>query len=244
MRRLSPEPETEVTDDDLPSAFDFPVAGAWPGDTWVRGSMVSTLDGVMRGADGTSRSIASSADQRVFSRLRLGADVVLVGAGTLRDEDYHPSRLPIAIVTASLRLPLTLRLFALRTPDTPRPLVLTTESSRDAAPAELLELADVIACGVESVDLGAAVGALAACGLRRIHCEGGPRLLGDLAAAGLLDELLLTLTPVLHGGPASEHIMSVDGGLSPALRMETVQVLEEDGSVFLRARRPAPAGAS
>jgi len=74
-------------------------------------------------------------------------------------------------------------------------------------------------------------------GLGRILCEGGPTLLGALAVAGLLDELLLTVSPILLGGGPSEHILAVPGGLSPALRLRPVDVLEEDGSVFIRARR-------
>lgn len=220
------------------SAYDFP--GQLP---WLRGSMVSTLDGVMRGAGGTSRDIASEADQRVFSSLRAAADVVLVGAGTVRGEDYHPSRTPVAIVSAGLQLPMTLRLFALRTSQTPRPLILTSASALSRASSELLEVADVVACGDDVVELPVMLSTLHGHGFRRIHCEGGPRLLGDLAAEGMLDELLLTVTPMLHGGGASEHIMSVAGGLIPALRLTTTQVLEEDGSVFIRAQRTTSGGA-
>lgn len=238
VRRLRPLPLAELTDDEFRAAYGFPDVRPW-----VRGSMVSTLDGVMRGTDGTSRSIASAADRRVFSMLRWSADVILVGAGTIRDEDYRPSRLPIAIVTASLRLPLTLRLFSLRTPDTPRTLVLTTSAAISSAPAELLDIADVIACGESSVDLPTAVGVLDERGLSRIHCEGGPTLLGELAEVDLLDELLLTVTPVLQGGGADEHLLSVEGRLS-MMRLEMAQVLEEDGSVFIRARRSAPRGGS
>lgn len=204
--------------------------------------MVSTLDGVMRGAGGTSRSIASAADKRLFSKLRAAADVVLVGAGTVRDEDYHPSITPVAVVSAGLHLPMTLRMFALRTSQTPRPLILTCASALSHAPSELLAIADVVACGDDGVDLGIMLETMHERGFQRIHCEGGPRLLGDLAAAGLLDELLLTVTPILHGGGATEHIMSVPGGLIPALRLTTTQVLEEEGSVFIRAQRTTSAG--
>ena len=97
----------------------------------------------------------------------------------------------------------------------------------------------------ESPERTAAIAALVDRGLERIHCEGGPRLLGDLAREGLLDELLLTATPILHGGQAGDHIMTVDGGLIPGMRLETTQVLEEDGSVFIRAsRRDATRGAA
>ncbi|MHB1067539.1 MAG: dihydrofolate reductase family protein [Candidatus Nanopelagicales bacterium] len=232
MRRLMPPPLGDLDDDGIRAAYSFPA-----GRPWVRGSMVSSLDGVMRGPDGTSRSIASAADARVFSMLRAGADVVLVGAGTLRDEDYHPSRLPIAVVSAALDLPMSLRLFRLRTDQTPRTIVLTSGTAAAGASPGLQAVADVVPCGVTEIDLALAIEALASRGLRRIHCEGGPRLLGGLARAGLLDELLLSVTPSLQGGGADEHIMSVQGGLDAGLRLRTTQVLEEDGTVFIRASR-------
>lgn len=200
--------------------------------------MVSTLDGAMRGSDGHSGSISTAADKRVFSMLRLTSDVVLVGAGTVRDEGYRPSRLPIAIVTSRLDLPLSLPLFAQRTDDTPTTYVLTTQAASATAPPALREVADIVVCGKDHVDLATAIGHLVGLGLHRIHCEGGPRLLGSLARAGLLDEILLTLTPQLLGGGTGEHIIDVDQGLEPPQRMRVTQVLEEDGSIFVRARRP------
>ena len=211
---------------------------AFPADgPWVRANMVSTLDGTMRGPDGGSRSISTRADQRVFSIARLAADVTLVGAGTVRAEDYRPSKRPIAIVTGRLDLPLSLRMFAERTHAHPRPLVLTTDAAADRASTTLLASADVVPCGHSQVDLHRVVQTLVDRGLPRINCEGGPSLLGDLAAAGLLDELLLTLSPALLGGPASEHIIDIAGGLAPPLRMTMTHVLTEDGTVLIRASR-------
>jgi len=232
MRRVHPEPQAELTDEELGSLYAFPTEGRW-----IRANMVSTLDGAMRGPDGGSRSINTAADQRVFSIARLAADVTLVGAGTIRAEDYRPSLRPIAIVTSRLDLPLTLRLFAERTDAHPRPLVMTTAEAAGRAPEELATAADLIPCGSVSVDLALVIEELVERGLKHINCEGGPGLLGDLAAAGLLDELLLTLSPALLGGGPSEHILNVTGGLQPALRLTTAHVLSEDGTVLIRARR-------
>lgn len=221
-----------VPDDDLASLYGF-------GDRrpWLRANFVMTLDGVIRGTDGTSRSIASAADKKAFSQQRLAADVVLVGAGTVRDEDYSPSRLPIAIVTRSLRLPPSLKLFALRTDDTPRTIVLTTDEAADHPDPDLTAAADVVPCGAGHVNLSRAVDALTERGLTRIHCEGGPRLLGDLMAEDLVDELLITVVPTLHGGGAGEHLVTMAGGLLPPARWHVEQVLEEDGTVLMRAVR-------
>jgi riboflavin biosynthesis pyrimidine reductase len=232
VRALLPEPIADLPDDGLAHRWDFP--GSLP---WIRGSMVATLDGAVAGADGTSRSIASPTDARVFSLLRSDADVVLVGAGTLRDEDYRPSRLPLAVVSRSGTLPRTLKLFRERTQDTPRSLLLTTATGAADAQAAVGDLIDVVACGDSAVDLARVRQVLAERGLVRIHCEGGPTLLSDLAAAGLLDELVLSVVPTLLGAPPQQHILTVSGGLG--LRMRLTQVLEEDGTVLLRAVRAA-----
>jgi riboflavin-specific deaminase-like protein len=233
MRRLLPAPAVELSDDAVRAAYGFP-----DDRRWVRANMVATLDGSITGPDGSSRSISSPADQRLFSMARLAADVVLVGAGTVRTEDYRPSRRPIAVVTGTLDLPRTLRLFAERTSATPRTIVLTTDAAADRAPAELREVADVVPCGAVSVDLATALDALAARGLARVHCEGGPRLLGSLVSAGLLDELLLTVSPLLLGSSPAEHLIDLPGGLPEHVRLRPEEVYEEDGTVFLRARRP------
>ncbi len=231
MRRLLPAPIVDLSDDDLRAAYMFPEQRPW-----VRANMVSTLDGAMRGTDGGSRSISTPADQRVFSIARADADVILVGAGTIRAEDYRPSKKTVAIISNRLDLPLTLRMLVERTDENPRPLAFTTDAAAADASEALRALIDVVPCGSHVVDLHRVVAELAARGLGRIHCEGGPSLLGDLAAEGLLNELLLTVAPRLLGGGPQEHILSVAGGFTPPLRLTPTQVLEEDGSVFIRAR--------
>lgn len=202
------------------------------GRTWVRAVMAATLDGAMRGPDGGSRSISTPADQRWFSRLRHQPDVLLVGAQTIRSEDYRPSKRVVAVVSRSLDLPPTLRMLAERTSAHPRPIVLTTDEAAAAPPAHLAALADVLGCGAGTVDLERAIRTLAGRGLTRIQCEGGPRLLGDLIAADLLDELLLTLTPRLLGGGGAEHIVNVPAGLERAARIARVQ--DDEGTVLLQ----------
>lgn len=233
MRRIHPGPEAALTDDDLRTAYAFPVRRPW-----VRANMVSTLDGTMRGPDGSSRSISTPTDQRVFRLARRDADVILVGAGTIRAEDYRPSVRTVAIVTRRLDLPLTLRMFAERTGEHARPIAFTTDASAAAAPSSLRDVIDIVGCGDDTVELPRVIADLRDRGLGRILCEGGPALLGDLISAGLLDELLLTLVPSLLGGGPREHILDVAGGLDPALRLSPRLVLEEEGTVLLQLGRP------
>jgi len=232
VQRLLPAPSRPLTDEELVEAYEFPLSRPC-----LRASFVMSLDGAVAGGDGNSRSIASASDRRVFSHVRLRADVVLVGAGTVRADRYGPSRLPIAIVTGGLDLAPDLPLFAEAKATTPRTLVFTSAQAAPSAPAWLHEHADVIACGDETVDLSGVIGELGRRGLGRIHCEGGPALLSALTALDLVDELLVSVSPLIVGAPPSEHLVSVPGGLLGSRQWRAVHVLAEDGTVFLRLRR-------
>lgn len=225
-----------MTTTDIEASYAYPATLPW-----VRANMVTTLDGAIRGSDGLAKSITTPPDQRVFNAARRACDVILVGAGTVRAEDYRPSSRTLAVVTRRLDLPLTLRMFADATDASPRPIVLTTDEAAGSAPAELLTVADVVGCGDDRVDLHRVLDALVARGLTRILCEGGPALLSDLLALGLVDELLLTLSPTFVGAASDEHVVHLPGGLDPVLRLTPVEVLEEDGTVLLRLRVPVEA---
>ncbi|MDP2013142.1 MAG: dihydrofolate reductase family protein, partial [Actinomycetota bacterium] len=107
--------------------------------------------------------------------------------------------------------------------------LLTTQKAIDSAPAWLKASADLIACGVEQVDLAVALKVLHSRGLTRVHSEGGPALLTSLIRAQMLDELLLTITPMIQGAT-----MSLIGHLDAPVQGSFSQVLVEDGTVLLR----------
>src|SRR6478672_11033193 len=92
----------DLDDDALRAAY------APPRLPWLRLNFVSTVDGAVDGADGKSGSINTEADHRVFRVLREIADVVVVGAGTVRAEGYRPNPKPLVVVTRSGDLPPTL----------------------------------------------------------------------------------------------------------------------------------------
>jgi riboflavin biosynthesis pyrimidine reductase len=213
--------------------------------TAVRANMISTLDGSAQGPDGRSRSINGPADWRAFRVQRAVADVVLVGAGTARDEGYGPlrvpadlraarmrrgqdERLPLALVTRTGVLPEKLR----DVPAEDRPYVITVASN-----PRLAELGTerVIIAGETTVDLSAALDALAERGLTRVLAEGGPRLLGDLTAAGLVDELCLSTSPVLTGGPGVRPVHTQDW-LSPTVPAAPAHLFHSDGMLLGRWR--------
>ena len=225
MQRLLPHP-ADLTDDDLLEAY------AVPAERHVRANFVASADGAVT-VEGKSAGLSSPADKRVFDLLRDLADVVLVGAGTVRAEDYgypghSPARrarrsrsglaeLPVfAVVSGSGDLDPGARFFR----EHPgRPIVIS------GAGDHLRDVADVIPAG----DLGAALDALADRGLRRVLCEGGPALLGGLTAAGLLDELCLTVAPLLAGSGPGRIIA---GPAHPPRPLTLRHVLGEDDLLF------------
>ncbi len=180
---------------------------------WVRANMVSTLDGSASGADGVSGSVSSPVDKAAFGVLRGLADVILVGAGTVRAEGYQaPVAAPrfaerraangqrpapaLAIVTRSGRLPTGPGLF-----NGSSPTYLVTTAAAELAPLRNLAGTDqVIVAGDEDLDVEDAVSVLAARGLGRVLLEGGPSLLGSALAANRVDELCLTWSPILVAG--------------------------------------------
>jgi riboflavin biosynthesis pyrimidine reductase len=201
--------------------------GGRPG---VRLNMVASVDGATT-VGGVSGGLGGPADQRLFGLLRRLADVVLVAAGTVRAEGYRPARVPVAVVTRSLRLDWDGPFFAA---PIARPLVITVTAAPPAALARAAELAEVVVAGERDVDLAAALRALGERGHRAVLAEGGPTLSAELAAAGLLDELCLTLSPRLVGGGAKRIL---DGPPLPgAPAVELCSVCEDDGFLFLRYR--------
>jgi riboflavin-specific deaminase-like protein len=254
MRRLLPAsagPENHADAVDLDAVYAYPRDVLDAGRPWVRANMVSTLDGAAQAGDGLSAGLSSPADKKIFGVLRALADVVLVGASTVRAEGYRPARPRPAYVparTAAGRLPVPVIAVVSRSLDLDfdaplftEPLVTTVVlTGEDADPARLKaaeSVADVIIAGEQGVDPAAAIEALAARGWIRILTEGGPHLLGQLLDAGCLDELCLSLSPQLAGGAATR--MTTGSQLTPPQTMELRTLLEEDGFLFARyVRRP------
>lgn len=239
MRQILPgsPQQPELGHDEVVERYRYP-----SGRPWVRANMVSSLDGSAV-VDGRATGLGSPADKTVFDLLRGLADVVLVGAGTARTEGYRAMRpkpayadlraaegqapvAALAVVSRSLDLDPGSQLFggAVRT------VVVTHAETDPAKRAALTEVADVVVAGETDVDVAAALDQLAERGLRRVLCEGGPSLLGDVAACGRLDELCLTIAPMLVGGDGTRI---VQGGALTA-RMTLGHLLESDGVLLGR----------
>jgi riboflavin biosynthesis pyrimidine reductase len=221
MRLIHPSGtgQAELTASELAGLYAYPEA-AQP--LWLRANMVASVDGAASLA-GRSGGLSGAADRLVFGLLRGLADVVLVGAGTARAEGYGPARPaagpwwqelragrtavpPIAVVTRLLSLDLSVPLITGAPADARTIIITTAVAPADRRAAAAAAGADVLIAGDGTVDMRAAVAALAGLGHRRLLTEGGPRLLGELAGYGLLDELCLTLSPVLAGGAAGRIV--------------------------------------
>jgi riboflavin biosynthesis pyrimidine reductase len=224
------------------------LAALGPGRPGVRLNMIASVDGAAS-LQGRSGALGGPADKALFATLRSLADVVLVGAGTMRAEGYGLARLsddargrrrdwglspvpPIAVITRSCRLDWSARFF---TEAEQRPLVLTVAAAAAAVRMGAAAVADVIVAGDDKVDLARAVRALAKRGHTNVLSEGGPGVAAQLAGAGLLDEVCLTVAPLLAAGEARRIL---DGAaLGPPSVLELGHVLEADGYLFLRYRR-------
>lgn len=212
----------------------FPPASGWGREWWLRACMVSTLDGSVVDAQGRSRGISSPADRDVFLRMRRACDVILVGAGTVRAEDYARTSVPIAVLSRSLDLPDSLRLFAPAAKE-PRPLLLTTRTAIEQAPQWLTRRAELVDTGDTRVDMTLALQELAQRDLTRIHCEGGPSTLGALATANLVDEVFLTITPELLGTPT--RLLTT---ASAPHAWRTTGLWTHEGTTVMRVQRAHP----
>lgn len=242
VRQLLPAASDEV---DLADAYRPPTIP--PDRPFVRCNMISTLDGAVS-LNGASGMLGGPPDRRVFQVLRSLADVILVGAGTVRAERYGPARLddvlraqredrgqpavpPIAVITGSVNIDWSGRFFV---EAEQRPIIFTTRSTVKSARAAGGHIADVIAAGEVRVEIPAVVDHLHRAGHRSILLEGGPGINAEVVAAGLLDELCLTLAPMLVAGAGPRVLAGSE--LVPPLRLQIVHLLEEDGFCFYRLR--------
>lgn len=214
----------------------------------VRANMVTSLDGAAA-VGGRVAPLSNPVDRSLLHLMRSLADVVLVGAETVRIERYRPVRLtdaecrerreagqaavpPIAVVTRAADLDVGSAFF---NQAEARPIVLTTEAAPLDRRAAITEVAEVVVAGTDSVDLSAGLAALRERGLRHVLCEGGPHVLTQLAEADLLDELCLTVSPCLAGWQPVH--LGARVMLEPPRQLQLRHTLEDQGFLYLRYSR-------
>ncbi|OPX09043.1 pyrimidine reductase family protein [Mycobacterium sp. AT1] len=223
---------------------------------WVRANMISSLDG---GAtdDGKAGGLAGPGDRALFARMRQEADVILVGASTVRIENYSGAQMslaerrerqgrgqtevpPIAIVTHAADFEHDARIFT-RT-EIP-PMIMTCRETVPEANARFGSTAEVVdASGshTDRVDPAVVLAIFAERGLRRVLSEGGPSLISLLTEHDLIDELCVTIAPILVGGTA-RRIASGSG--EAHTRMRRCHLLTDDeGYLYTRYVRDGLGG--
>ena len=220
-----------------------------PGRPYLGVNMVSSLDGKAT-LDWRTKGLSSDVDRRLFHHLRTQADAVMVGAGTVREERYGrmtknddlrqkrvneglvPDALAV-VVSGRLDLPPDLPLL-----NDPEQSVVIATASRDELPG--------LAGKVEYARTGDDIPRLLDYlheqhGVRSILCEGGPTLNSFLFAAGVVDELFLTLNPKLLAGASAITIVAGRELVEPA-EPDLVTVAENDGELYTRWRFRASSG--
>ncbi|MBO0853332.1 MAG: pyrimidine reductase family protein [Nocardia sp.] len=236
---------------DLVRLYGYP---ADPAEPFIRVNFVASIDGAAS-IDGRSGGLGRPTDAAVFAVLRDLADVIVVGSGTARAENYggartdterrillHRSGLggaadgappPIAVVTATANLDPAARLFT----DTDRPPLILTTAAADAGRKHLLAEtgAEVIEAGRTTVSAADIRRVLGERGLLRVLCEGGPSLLGELISAGAVDEVCLTVSPLLVGGSAGRIAVSPNALPTPMSLRHVV--VDDDGTMLTRWER-------
>lgn len=227
-----------------------------PDPCWVMANMVGGLDG-SAAVGGRVGSLSTAPDAALFTAMRTLADVVLVGAETIRREGYGPLTLPaplaekrlaegrpaaprLAVVSRSLNLDWAGRAFVDPALDG-RAVVVTCASADPDRLAQARDVADVIVAGEERVEPSKALTALAERGHQVVLTEGGPTWLGELVATGHLDELCLTISPLMGGDPLPVSVASPG---APVVGMTLRHVLREGDTLFLRYERGEPGGAA
>ena len=235
-------PVEGLGDVDLAQAYPWPTEG-----TWTRVTMLRALDGGVAGPDGRSRSISSAIDREVLGEVRRLCDAVVVGATTVRQEPYGPmeaapeaaeerrslglSEAPVlVVVSGSLDLPWSEDMFG-RSFHTP--IVATTEAAPDEAMQEARKHAELLVLPGDHLEAADLVAALHARGLRRLVCEGGPGLLAAFAADDVVDEVDLTVAPLMP----STVIGSSPGDLATLSGFSLGGLLLHDSFLFARYLR-------
>lgn len=244
MRRLVPDAGA-LTADEAASGLDLGGL-APPGRPYVVLNMVASADGKAALA-GRTKGLGNAADRELFHHLRTQVDAVMVGAGTVRAERYgrmvRDPRLrekrereglaadPLAVVVSG-RLDLPAELPLLQDPDSAVLVVTGSDAVLPPVPAAV-----GYARGAHGgVDLAAALALLRSeRGVRSVLCEGGPTLNAELLRAGLVDELFLSVAPLLVGGAGGLTIVGGQALPAPA-ELRLVTLLESEGHLFLRLR--------
>jgi len=200
-----------------------------PEPDWLRINLIVSVSGSAAGPDGTSESLTNRTDRRILGVIRRQADLVLVGATSVRAEGYRiPSATTLGIVTGSGDL----TGHRIEAHETARLVVFCPAAAAARVEATLPGCTVVVVPDVDGrLDAADILAAARAAGARTIVCEGGPSLAAQLAAIGAVDEVCLTTSPLLTGTtlPSLGAAAFAPVAMRPALLM-----VDGDGALYSR----------
>lgn len=256
VRRLLPGPVVDVDPMELYPALARPEPAGRP---WLMINMIASADGAVT-VDGTSGELSNPADEAVFSAVRASADWIVAASGTVRAERYglprpaaasrrarlaagRSERPRLAVMSASLDLDLGLPLFSERRPGDDPPVILTGSAAATDAVKRLETVAEVIRLRSPRPQPAEILAELDHRGAGVVLSEGGPSFNGQLADAGVIDELCLSVAPLVAGGASSRIVHGSMRGVPQRMRVD--HLLEASDTLFVRyVREPAhPAAA-
>jgi len=218
------------------------------GNPWVLLNMVRSSNGLAT-LNGLSGPLGGTADKALFKALRSIADIIVVGYGTVRDEQYRPpqltkeyiakreslgqSALPtIAIV--SNRLNFDERIPLLSSTEY-RPVILTSSISSEASRMKTSSAFELFLCGENKVNLREGMATLSSRFGKVVLIEGGPSLNAQFVKDDLFDELCITTSPYSSD---DENAVTITTGESyPSGQMLQDRRIELNGFVFTRFLR-------
>jgi len=219
FRRLWPAPAEGGLEDLLGDLRLWDAAP--PERPYVIANFVASVDG-RAAIDGRSVALGDAGDREVFHFLRTQPDAVLAGTGTLAAEPYHrlagrPER-RAARVARGLAAD---------------PLLATITRSGNVPPVALADDPDSAFAVLPGTPRAALRCLRDEHGVRSVLCEGGPTLFGALVADGLVDELFLTVSPVLAGAAGPHLLEGTEDGNAP---LTPLSVLVRESFLFVRYR--------
>jgi riboflavin biosynthesis pyrimidine reductase len=241
MRQLFPAAVEDVDPEAVHAAITREVPEHRP---YVLVDMISSVDGGTA-VDGLSGALGGEGDRMLFRALRTVPDVILVAARTANAEHYRTPQISdatrearvargqapvprIAVVTGQLSVDLSLGMFT--EAGEVRPIVITAQSAPVNRRDEVEAVADVIEAGDEMVDLAQAMALLRGRGAGIVLCEGGPSMNGGMVGLDLVDEVNLSVSPVLAGGDSHRIVNTAPPAVRP---LALGHVLEHEGMLFL-----------
>jgi riboflavin biosynthesis pyrimidine reductase len=206
----------------------------------VVAAMIASVDG-RAAVQGRSVALGHPADRALLRELRTGADAILVGSATIAAERYAnlldadqrarraarglPEHPLVVTISRPLRLPLAAPIFD----EAGTPILVFTESQE--APPAVGALLEVSRFAPGTLTVAGVLAELGARGVRGVLCEGGPSLLRELAAQDGVDDLLLTVSPLLVAGDAPAVVEGP--ALADPARLSLREVHRADDHLFL-----------